>query len=85
MVRKYFDVPDRRQVPQGLPHGDLASESRRKSRESAAKERAERQAQWDATEARVAADHEALQQRIEEMLSPDSQEFVIRFLQTEGE
>jgi len=85
MTRQYAPQPDRRS--QSSAQADPLGELRRR-RADHAREEAKLQAGQRAieeTQAEVESMNQALQQEIEELLSANPEEFVIRFLQTEGQ
>lgn len=84
MAQEYAPQPGR-QVPQGQP--SVLDDLERRKRELAVEAEGERRREeaLDADRRAVAAEEAALQDRIEELLSDSPEDFVIRFLQTEGQ
>ncbi|GEM_PF-1386860 len=78
---------------QDVPQDDTAAqpdllaelEARQALHEQEAAERAAQQMAREQARAEVEADMDALNSRIEQLLSANPEEFVIRFLQTEGQ
>jgi hypothetical protein len=66
---------------------DVLSELERRRREVKADvaEEARREGELEAARGAVAADEAAVQDRIDELLSSSPEDFVIRFIQTEGQ
>jgi Pup-like protein len=85
MTRQYAPQPDRRRQD---PAGADPLEELRKRRAARESQEAELQAGQQAIEeaqAEIASQAQALQREIEGLLSANPEEFVIRFLQTEGQ
>jgi Pup-like protein len=83
MVQQYAPPPER-QIPQAP---GVLDELERRKREVAAEAEEERRRQAALASARsaVAAQEAELQERIDQLLSESPEDFVIRFLQTEGQ
>ena len=83
----------KQEYAQDIPQDDTAAQpdllsgldERRTLHEQEAAERAAQQAARGQAQVEVEADMEALNARIEELVSANPEEFVIRFLQTEGQ
>jgi ribosomal protein L9 len=81
MRRQYEESRDRQTVPATPAVLDEIEQRRRAVEE----EEQRRNAELEAARSAVAADEAALQDRIDQLLSSSPEEFVIRFIQTEGE
>jgi FtsZ-binding cell division protein ZapB len=84
MTQRYALPPDR-QSSQAQP--DVLDQLDKRKEELAAEAAEERrqQAALDAARSEVAVQEAALQDRIDQLLSSSPEDFVIRFLQTEGQ
>lgn len=89
MTREFLDqaVPRREQAPaaEERDREERERRERRQREELEAEARRERQAGIEAEQVVLAAEAEELERRIEAMLSRDSEDFVISFIQTEGQ
>lgn len=88
MTREFLDrtVRRREQAPAEEREREERERGERRLREELeAEARRERQAGIEAEQVVLAAEAEELERRIEAMLSRDSEDFVISFIQTEGQ
>lgn len=85
MMARQFDQEPERPVLQ--TQQNVLDELERRKEAIAAETAAEQQrlAEIDAARSAVAADETVLQDRIDQLLSSSPEDFVIRFLQTEGQ
>ena len=85
MAQQYAPPPDRQESQTAQP--DVLSQLEKRRRELAAEEEERRQQQetMDAARREVRAQEDVLQNQIDQLLSSSPEDFVIRFLQTEGQ